>query len=88
MADDPPELPARLPLRVECYSGYKADQRPVRILLHDQPFEVSVEDTWYSPGFTFFRILLTTGERYVLRHQEAQDVWTIAAFRAAAPHQK
>ncbi len=86
MADPPPELPAPWPLRVECYSGHKADQRPIRVFLHGGPIEVaSVEDSWYSPGFTFFRVLLSTGERYVLRHQQAQDLWTIEAFRAARP---
>jgi hypothetical protein len=69
-------------LRVECYSGYKADQRPTRIFLHDQALEVSeVEDRWYAPGFTYFRVLLNNGERYVLRHQAAQDLWNIEAFR-------
>jgi hypothetical protein len=71
-------------IRVECYCGYRGDERPVRVFFGEQGIEVtSVEDRWYSPGFTYFRVLLTTGERYVLRHQEAQDLWTIEAFRAA-----
>jgi hypothetical protein len=71
-------------LRVECYSGYKGDERPVRVFFRGQMVEVtSVEDRWYSPGFTFFRVLLGNGEHYVLRHQEAQDVWSIEAFRGA-----
>jgi len=80
----PPEAASPKPplLRVECYSGHKADQRPVRVYLHEQVFEVSeVEDRWYAPGFTYFRVLLANGERYVFRHQEAQDLWTIEAFR-------
>jgi hypothetical protein len=80
-----PESPTPPLLRVECYAGYRADQRPTRVFLHDQVFEVTeVEDRWYSPGFTFFRVLLTSGERYVLRHQEAQDRWTIEAFRRSS----
>jgi hypothetical protein len=71
-------------VRVECYSGYKGDERPVRIFLRGQMAEVAlVEDRWYAPGFTYFRVLLASGERYVLRHQEAQNLWTIEAFRAA-----
>ncbi len=73
---------------VECYAGFKADERPVRVLLDGRPIDVTaVEDRWYSPGSTYFRVLLSTGERYVLRRQQAQDVWTIEAFRAgvAAP---
>ena len=72
-------------LRVECYAGFQGAERPVRVLLGEQTVEVSaVEDRWYSPGSTFFRILMTTGERYVLRHNDAQDLWTLEAFRAPA----
>jgi hypothetical protein len=79
------ESPTPPLLRVECYSGHKADQRPTRVFLHDQALKVSeVEDRWYSPGFTFFRVLLANGERYVLGHQEAQDRWTIEAFRRSS----
>jgi len=79
------ESPTAPLLRVECYSGYKADQRPTRVFLRDKEFEVTeVEDRWYSPGFTFFGVLLANGERYVLRHQEAQDRWTIEAFRRSS----
>jgi hypothetical protein len=70
-------------VRVESYAGYQADERPLRVLLDGQRIEVTaVQDRWYSPGSTYFRVLLSTGERYVLCRQEAQDVWTIAAFRA------
>jgi hypothetical protein len=69
-------------LHVECYSGYKADERPVRVQLGGQMIDVSeVEDRWYSPGATYFRVLLANGERYVLRREDAQDVWTLEAFR-------
>ena len=72
-------------VHVECYSGFKSGERPLRVLLDGRIIEVSaVEDRWYSPGFTYFRVLLGSGERYVLRHQEAQDLWTIEAFRAAS----
>ncbi len=71
-------------LRVECYAGYKGDERPLRVYFNELPAEVTaIEDRWYSPGFTYFRVLMSTGERYVLRHQEAQDLWTLEAFRAA-----
>ena len=71
-------------VRVECYSGYKADERPLRILFPTQTLDVAeVEDRWYSPGATYFRVRVTNGERYVLRREDAQDVWTLTAFRAA-----
>jgi len=70
-------------VRVERYSGYKGDQRPVRLEIGDQMVDIAeVEDRWYSPGATYFRVLLVNGERYVLRREEAQDVWTLEAFRS------
>ena len=72
-------------LRVECYAGYKGDERPVRLQLGGEMVDVAeVEDRWYSPGATYFRVLLGNGERYVLRRENAQDVWTLEAFRSPA----
>jgi len=73
---------------VECYSGYKADERPVRLKLADRDREVlAIEDRWYSPGATYFRVLVDDGDRYVLRHDEPQDVWRLAGYRAAVVSQ-
>ena len=79
---------SELRVRVECYSGYKADERPVRILFDEKTLEVvEIEDRWYAPGATYFRVLVRGGERYVLRRDDAQDVWSLTAFRAAEKHQ-
>ena len=75
-------------VRVDCYSGYKADERPMRLHLGARSFEIAkIEDRWYEPGATYFRVLLEDGDRYVLRHVEAQDVWTVAGYRARAAGQ-
>jgi hypothetical protein len=72
-------------VQVECYSGYKGHERPMRVHLGGHLLEVAaVEDRWYSPGFTFFRIVVDGGDHYILRHEDAQDVWCLSAFRAAA----
>jgi hypothetical protein len=56
----------------------------VRLRLGEQTFDVAeVEDRWYSPGETFFRVRLANGDMYVLRHVEAQDTWSIEGFRRA-----
>jgi hypothetical protein len=76
-------------VRVECYAGYKADERPLRIVFEAQTLEIeAVEDRWYSPGATYFRVRVENGERYVLRRDDAQDVWTLTAFRAPEKHAK
>ena len=70
-------------ISVETYSGLKADERPLRLRLSDRVLDVvEIEDRWYSPGETYFRLLASDGDRYILRHVEAQDSWTLAAFRA------
>ena len=72
-------------IRVECYSGYRADERPLRFTLGEKNYEVAdVQDSWYSPGARWFRVLAADGNVYVLRHDEAQDFWTLDAFRAGA----
>jgi hypothetical protein len=72
-------------VEVECYAGYRADERPVRLTLGDQTLEIAeVEDRWYSPGETYFRVRVAGGDRYVLKHVEAQDVWTVEGFRSGA----
>jgi hypothetical protein len=68
-------------ITVESYSGYKADERPRRLRLGEQTLAiVEVEDRWYSPGETYFRVQVEGGDRYVLRHVEAQDVWSLEGY--------
>jgi hypothetical protein len=70
-------------VRVECYAGYKGDERPVRLCFREKAFQVvETEDRWYAPGATFFRVVVDGGERYVLRHEEAQDVWSLIGYRS------
>ncbi len=72
-------------VRVECYSGYKPDERPLKLHLGKHAIEiVAIEDRWYSPGATYFRVRVEDGDRYVLRHEEAQDVWSLVGYRADA----
>ena len=70
-------------LRVECYSGHRADERPLQFKLLGRPYKVGhVEDRWYSPDAVYFRVLADDGNFYVLRHDEQQDGWTLDGFRA------
>ena len=70
-------------LRVECYAGQRADERPLRFSAGANSYEVrSVDDKWYSPDATYFRVTADDGNTYVLRHDKAKDEWTIEAFRA------
>jgi hypothetical protein len=74
-------------LKVECYAGYKADQRPVRFSLHgDQPqggpsFEViEILEQWYGPDHQGFKVLADDNNVYVLRHHPSEAIWTLDTF--------
>jgi hypothetical protein len=71
-------------IAVQSYSGYRADERPVRFVLSGRAYEVvEVEDRWYSPQATYFRVVASDGNRYVLCHNELKDEWSLEAFRAS-----
>ncbi len=76
-----------LKLAVECYSGYKADERPLRFTpqsLQARTYEVQeVLDQWYDVGCTCFKVRGDDGHFYVLKHREKDDVWTLESFRRA-----
>jgi hypothetical protein len=70
-------------LQVECYSGPKADQRPIKFWLGDTVlFVESVDDQWFGPTATYFRVRADDGNTYVLGHDEAADIWTLESFRS------
>ncbi len=70
-------------IRVECYAGHRADQRPLRFALRGRAFDVvEVDDQWYSPEAIYFRVRANDGNFYVLRHDEHADIWSLDAFRA------
>jgi len=73
-------------VRVDCYAGYKADERPQRFYLDEHPYEVAeVLDQWYSPGDTYFRVRAHDGNFYILRHRQdpMEEAWTLVSFRRA-----
>ena len=44
-------------LSVECYSGRKANERPVRFRLEERQYQVeTVLDQWYGPESIFYNV--------------------------------
>ena len=67
-----------LPIFLDAYSGYKANERPRQFELDDEIYEiVAVEDQWYSPDAMFFKVRTTAGKRYILHYDERADEWTL-----------
>ncbi len=71
-------------VRVECYSGHKADERPVRFWLDDQLYQVEeVVDRWYGPEDAFFKVKASDENLYILRQKRpgSEDIWQLEAFQ-------
>ena len=70
-------------VRVECYAGRKADERPIRFYLDEHEYLVKdLVDQWYGPADTFFKVRAGDGNLYILRHGGETDEWSLESFRA------
>jgi hypothetical protein len=75
-------------VRVECYAGSKADERPVRFWLDCRDYGVEeVLDQWYGPSAAFFKVRASDGNLYILRQDRSSPDgrWTLEAFRSGRP---
>jgi hypothetical protein len=73
----------RMPLEVDCYSGRKADERPVRFRLDGQDYLVEeLLDHWYGQKDEFFKVRADDRNLYILRHQTAvpEGGWHLVSF--------
>ncbi|HSD51483.1 MAG TPA: hypothetical protein VLG48_08745 [Candidatus Methylomirabilis sp.] len=78
--------PARIPLRVECYSGYAADERPVAIQLGERRIPVAeVEDRWQGEDHAYFKLIGKDGMRYLIRQDRTSDTWELVLFEGPVP---
>jgi hypothetical protein len=71
-------------LNVECYSGRKADERPVRFWLDGRQYVVeTVVDQWYDPESIFYKVRVEDGNLYILRQQTStpNGTWDLVSFR-------
>ncbi|MDG5816085.1 hypothetical protein QA601_13410 [Chitinispirillales bacterium ANBcel5] len=64
-------------MKVETYSGYKLDEYPVRFWIFDgEPLEVlEIEDRWYGPGFTYFKVFADNARHYILTRNNEYGTW-------------
>ena len=69
---------------VQCYSGRKAEERPIRFRLDGHEYFVEeVLDEWYGPEDVFFKVRADDGNLYILRHQTSvpDGEWELVSFR-------
>ena len=69
-------------VRVQSYSGRKADERPVRFRLDDREYMVEeVVDQWYGPDAAFYKVRADDANLYILKHNNTTEEWSLESFR-------
>ena len=55
---------------MECYSGRKTDERPIRFRMDEDEYAVEeLLDQWYGPEDDWYKVRADDGDIYILRHQ-------------------
>ncbi len=58
------------------YSGYKADERPLRFNLEGRSFAVmEIVDRWYGERHDYFKVVADDAETYLIKWDRVGDVW-------------
>jgi len=64
-------------VRVECYSGYRAEETPRRLVLGDRSVAViEILERWRTPHARGFRLRGDDGVLYVLVQDDTSGRWT------------
>lgn len=78
------------PVKVECYSGYKANEYPRYFYFDNNRFEIEeIIDRWYQmpssgveedsdmkfPAANYYKVRTADNKIYILRHETETDIW-------------
>ena len=67
-----------LPIYVDAYSGYKANECPIRFQVDEDLYEIAaVEPKRQEPDVEYFTVRTTDDKRYVLRYSPQNNEWTL-----------
>ena len=77
-----------IPIKVECHSGYKADEYPVCFYWDNIKFEIKeVSDRWYQsdassdlPACDYFKVCTAEEMKYIIKHELESDHWFLVAI--------
>ena len=73
-----------MPIRVECYAGYRGEQEPRAFWLGERRLEaLEILDRWLAPDHRYFKVKAEDGNAYILRYDEARREWELGAFTRA-----
>ncbi len=77
--------PARIPIRVECYAGYTADERPVAFSHGERRIRVQeLLDRWLGEDHAYFKLSGDDGAVYIIRQDRCEDSWELILMEVPA----
>ncbi len=69
-------------IKVECHSGYKINERPVKFTLMERSYLVKeIIDTWYGEKSVYFKVKADDENIYLLKYDEWQDQWDLVFYQ-------
>jgi hypothetical protein len=67
-----------VPIHVDAYSGWRANERPRGFQLDDVHYRIyAIEDQWYDPEAAQYFKVRADGKTYLLRYSQHEDEWTL-----------
>jgi hypothetical protein len=65
-------------IHVSCYSGYKANERPIGFTVRGRKLVVErIIDRWYGVGHSYFKVLANDRKVYLIKYDQDADLWTL-----------
>ena len=69
-------------LKVECFSGYKLNERPIAFSLMDRRYVVNdIIDRWYGEEASYFKVRADDDNIYLLKYDEWDDRWDLVFYQ-------
>ena len=65
-------------IQVSCYSGYKANERPITFTVRGRQLTVKqIIDRWYGVSASYFKVLANDEKIYLIKYDRDEDQWTL-----------
>jgi len=69
-------------IKVECYSGYRINERPLKFTLQGRAFRVKqIIDSWYGETSQYFKVEADDDNIYLLKYDNCQDQWDLIFYQ-------
>ncbi len=74
----------RILIKVESYSGYKSNERPLSFTIKDRVFKVEeILDRWCGEDHDYFKLKADDKYTYIIRYDRTKDEWELVMMEKA-----